>query len=41
MLSKNIFLEVEVSGPGLYEITDEVVQRLDPLEIESGLRRGL
>ena len=37
MLSKNIFLEVEVSGPGLYEITDEVVQRLEPLEIESGL----
>ena len=37
MLSKNIFLEVEVSGPGLYEITDEVVQSLDPLEIGSGL----
>ena len=37
MLSKNVFLEVEVSGPGLCEITDEIVQRLESLEIESSL----
>ena len=37
MIVKNILMEVQVSGAGMYEITAEVNDRIRPLEIESGM----
>ena len=37
MIVENILMEVQVSGAGMYEITAEVNDRIQPLEIESGI----
>ncbi len=37
MIVKNILMEVQVLGAGMYEITAEVNDRIRPLEIESGM----
>lgn len=37
MIVENILMEVQVSGPGMYEITAEVNERIRPLQIQSGM----
>ncbi len=37
MIVENILMEVQVSGPGMYEITAEVNERIKPLQIQSGM----
>ena len=37
MIIENHIVDVEVPGPGLYEITGDLNERLKALQIESGL----
>jgi len=37
MIIENYTVDVEVAGPGLYEITEELNRRLKALQVESGL----